>query len=120
VREDDRFLRDGTDLVTVVDILAPRAALGTTVTVATLEGEREVEVPAGTQPGEIIQLRGEGMPPLHRGRRGDLRVVVNVVVPRKLNREQRDLLERLSESFGDDAGRDDDSMIGKLRRLLAG
>jgi molecular chaperone DnaJ len=120
VREDERFLRDGSDLVTVVDVVAPRAALGTTVTVATLDGDREVDIPAGTQPGHIIELRGEGMPPLSRGRRGDLRVVVNVVVPRKLNREQRDLMERLSASLGEDAGRDDDSMLGKLKRLLAG
>ena len=62
VREDERFLRDGNDLVTVVDVPAPAAALGSTVSVATLDGEEEIEVPAGTQPGTVVTLRGRGMP----------------------------------------------------------
>ena len=120
VREDDRFLRDGDDLVTVVDVPAPRAALGTTVTVATLDGDRELELPAGTQPGEVKVIRGAGMPHLRRGRRGDLRVVVNVEIPRKLTKEQRRLLEELAGSFGEDAFRSDEGMLSKLRRALAG
>src|SRR5213075_812085 len=62
VAEDERFLRDGEDLVTVVDVAAPFASLGTTIQVPTLEGDVPVEVPAGTQPGETIVLRGRGMP----------------------------------------------------------
>jgi molecular chaperone DnaJ len=121
VREDERFLRDGEHLITVVDVPAPRAALGTTVEVPTLDGPTELHVPAGTQPGETLTIRGGGMPPLHRGRRGDLRVVVNVAIPRKLNKEQRKLLEQLAESFdGDDAFASDEGMISKLRRVLAG
>ena len=61
---DERFLRDGNDLVTVVDVPAPAAALGTTVTVATLDGDEELEVAAGTQPGTVVTLRGRGMPTL--------------------------------------------------------
>ena len=123
VRDDERFLRDGDDLVTVVDVLAPFAALGTTVEVPTLDGPRELQVPAGTQPGETMTIRGAGMPPLHRGRRGDLRVVVNVAIPRKLSKEQRRLLEQLADTFdsaGADAGRHDESMLSKLKRALAG
>ena len=118
VREDERFLRDGDDLVTVVDVPAPRAALGTTVSVPTLDGEHELELPAGTQPGEIKVIRGAGMPPLRRGRHGDLRVVVNVAIPRKLTKEQRRLLEQLADSFGEDAFRSDEGMLSKLRRAL--
>jgi len=118
VREDERFVRDGDDLVTVVDVPAPLAALGTQVTVPTLDGERALDIPAGTQPGEVKVIRGAGMPPLRRGRTGDLRVVVNVAIPRKLNREQRKLLEQLAESFGDDAFRSDEGMLSKLRRAL--
>ena len=81
VSEDERFLRDREDLVTVVDVAAPLAALGTTIQVPTLDGEVPLEVPAGTQPGETIVMAGRGMPPLGRGRTGDLRVVVNVVDP---------------------------------------
>lgn len=120
VREDERFLRDGDDLVTVVDVPAPRAALGTTVAVPTLAGDRDLEIPPGTQPGEVKVIRGAGMPPLRRGRTGDLRVVVNVAIPRKLNKEQRRLLEQLADSFGEDAFASDESMLGKLRRALGG
>src|SRR5215218_7589762 len=94
VKEDERFIRDREDLVTVVDVAAPRAALGTTIQVPTLDGDVPLEVPAGTQPGDTIVMAGRGLPPLQRGRTGDLRVVVNVVIPRRLNKEQRDLLER--------------------------
>ena len=120
VREDERFLRDGNDLVTVVDVPAPAAALGSTVSVATLDGDEEVEVPAGTQPGAVLQLRGRGLPPLQRGRTGDLHVHVNVVIPRKLSREQRDLLERLADSLDDRNLRTDEGMLSKLKRVLAG
>jgi molecular chaperone DnaJ len=120
VREDERFLRDGSDLVTVVDVPAPLAALGTTIEVPTLDGPIPVEVKAGTQPGEEIRLGGRGMPPLQRGRTGDLRVIVNVTVPRRLTREQRDLLEKLAGSLTDDNLRADEGMIAKLRRVLAG
>ena len=118
VREDKRFLRDGDDLVTVVDVPAPRAALGTRVKVPTLDGERELELPAGTQPGEVKTIRGAGMPPLRRGRQGDLRVVVNVAVPRKLTKSQRKLLEQLDDSFDEDAFATEESLLGKLRRLV--
>jgi len=77
-------------------------------------------VRAGTQPGETVTLGGRGMPPLSRGRTGDLRVVVNVTIPRRLTREQRDMLERFSESLTEDNQRDDEGMIAKLRRVLAG
>jgi molecular chaperone DnaJ len=120
VREDERFLRDGEDLITVVDVPAPMAALGTTVEVPTFDGPVPVEVPAGTQPGETILLRGRGMPPLSRGRAGDIRVVVNVATPRRLTRAQRDLLERFAETITDDNSRSDEGMLAKLKRVLAG
>jgi molecular chaperone DnaJ len=120
VREDERFLRDGSDLVTVIDVPAPLAALGTTVDVPTLDGPVPVEVKAGTQPGEQIRLGGRGMPPLQRGRTGDLRVVVNVTVPRRLTREQRDMLESFAATLTDENQRDDEGMIAKLKRVLAG
>ena len=119
VREDERFVRDGDDLVTVLDVPAPLAALGSTLQVPTLDGPVDVEVHPGTQPGEIVNLRGHGMPALRRaGRRGDLHVVVNVVVPRRLSGDQRRLLEQLSESITDENLRSDDGMLSKLRRLL--
>ena len=120
VREDERFVRDQEDLHTVVDVPAPLAALGTTVQVPSLDGEIAVEVPAGTQPGEVITLRSRGLPPLQRGRTGDLHVHVNVVIPRKLTRKQRDLLEQLADSLTDNNLNADEGMLAKLKRALAG
>jgi molecular chaperone DnaJ len=121
VAEDQRFLRDGSDLVTVVDVPAPAAALGTRVKVPTLEGEEEVEVRPGTQPGTVVVLRGRGMPTLGRGRRGDQRVVLNVVIPRKLSRRQRELLEELRDSLGPDnlRGAEEESLFEKVRRAFS-
>ena len=119
VQEDERFVRQGEHLVTVLDVPAPQAALGTTLEVPTLEGPATVEVPAGTQPGEVITLRGQGLPRLGgNGRHGDLQVVVNVCVPRRLTRRQRELYERLSESLTEDNHRSDEGMFSKLRRLV--
>jgi molecular chaperone DnaJ len=120
VREDERFVRDQEDLHTVIDVAAPLAALGTTVQVPSLDGEIPVEIPAGTQPGEIITLRARGLPPLQRGRTGDLHVHVNVVIPRKLTRTQRDLFERLADSMTDGNLGTEEGMLSKLKRALAG
>ena len=119
VAPDERFLRDGEDLVTVLDVAAPLAMLGATLRAPALEGEVDVEIPAGTQPGEVFVVRGEGMPRLRRsGRRGNLRVVVNVVVPRRLTREQRKQAEKLADSLTADNVHTDESLVGKLKRLI--
>jgi molecular chaperone DnaJ len=120
VREDPRFVRSQDDLVTVVDVSAPLAALGTTVTVPTIEGETELEIPAGIQPSETLSIRGQGMPALRGRRRGDLKVVVNVVIPRHLKREQRELLEQLAESLTEHNLNTDEGMLGKLKRAFGG
>ncbi|HEV2074805.1 MAG TPA: DnaJ C-terminal domain-containing protein, partial [Thermoleophilaceae bacterium] len=121
VSPDERFVRDGNDLVTAVDLPAPRAALGATVTVPTLDGDdEEITVAPGTQPGTVITLRGRGLPSLRRGARGDQRVVVNVVVPRNLTHEQRQLAERLARSLTDENLRDrqEESLFQRVRRVL--
>ena len=120
VAEDERFLRDGSDLVTVVDVPAPAAALGTTVTVPTLDGDEEIDVPAGTQPGTVVTLRGRGMPTIGRGRRGDQQVVLNVVIPRNLSDRQRELLDELRASLTPEnlAEQADESLLSKVRRAL--
>ncbi|MFL5828438.1 MAG: DnaJ C-terminal domain-containing protein, partial [Solirubrobacteraceae bacterium] len=120
VREDPRFLRDGDDLVTAIDVPAPLAALGTMVEVPTVDGPVELDVPAGTQPHEVLVVRGAGMPALRGRRSGDLRVVVNVVVPRHLSREQRELMEKLSDSMTQHNLRTEEGVFGKLRRALGG
>ena len=119
ISADERFLRDGDDLVTVLDVSAPHAALGASFNAPSLDGDVDVRIAAGTQPGEVIVVRGHGMPRLRRpGRRGDLRVVVNVVVPRKLSREQRKLAEKLADSMTAANVATEESLVGKLKRLL--
>ncbi|MGH2915681.1 MAG: molecular chaperone DnaJ [Solirubrobacteraceae bacterium] len=120
VKPDPRFVRQQDDLVTVIDVAAPLAALGTSVQVPTLDGETELEIPAGIQPHETLTLRGKGMPALRGRRHGDLRVVVNVVVPRHLKREQKELLEQLAETMTEQNLRTDEGVLGKLKRAFGG
>jgi molecular chaperone DnaJ len=120
VRQDPRFVRDGNDLVTAVDVSAPLAALGTKVQVPTVDEPVELEIPAGIQPHEVLVVRGAGMPSLRGRRNGDLRVVVNVVIPRHLKREQRELLEQLAESLTDHNLRTEEGVFGKLKRAFGG
>jgi molecular chaperone DnaJ len=121
VGEDPRFVRDGNDLVTVVDVAAPLAALGTTVEVATLEEPIELEIPAGTQPNHELRLKGAGLPSLRgRGRRGDMRVVVNVIVPRHLTNHQRELVQQLSDTMTEHNLQSGEGVFGKLKRAFGG
>jgi molecular chaperone DnaJ len=120
VKEDPRFVRHDDELVTVVDVPAPLAALGTTVEVPTLDGSTELEIPAGIQPHESITIRGEGMPALRGRRRGDLRVIVNVVVPRHLSKAQKELSQGLADSLTEHNLRTDEGVLGKLKRAFGG
>jgi molecular chaperone DnaJ len=118
VREDQRFVRDGDDLITAVDVSAPLAAIGTTVEVPTVDGPVELEIPAGTQPHEMLFVRGAGVPALRGRHTGDLRVVVNVVIPRHLNRAQRELYDPLADSLTEHNIRTVEGVFGKLRRAF--
>ena len=120
VAADERFRRDGTDLICVVSIPATEAMLGTTVTVPTLEGEHEIELGPGTQPGHEETLRGAGLPRLGGRRRGNQRVIVNVVVPTNLSDEQRELAERLGETLGEEnlAPQHGEGIFSRVRRAF--
>ncbi|HEX3688587.1 MAG TPA: molecular chaperone DnaJ [Solirubrobacteraceae bacterium] len=120
VKEDPRFVRHDDELVTVVDVAAPLAALGTTVEVPTLDGSTELEIPPGIQPHESINVRGQGMPTLRGRHRGNLRVIVNVVTPRHLSKAQKELLEQLAESLTEHNLRTDEGVLGKLKRAFGG
>ena len=115
VAPDPRFERDGNDVVTVLDLPFTRASLGTTVNVETLEGPHELDIRPGTQPGEVLVLRGRGIPVLGGRGRGDHRILVNVMVPRKLTDEQRALLERFEGTVDDGTYAPDESLFGRLR-----
>jgi molecular chaperone DnaJ len=93
----ERFVREGDDIYTTVDLTFTQAALGATVEIPTLDGQEELELAPGTQPGEIVVLPRRGMPVLQRHGRGDQRILVNVLVPHRLNDEQRRLLREFDE-----------------------
>ena len=115
VRPDPRFVREGNDIFATVDVTLTQAALGATLTVPTLDGERELVLEPGTQPGEVRVLRGSGMPVLSGAGRGDHRVLVNVHVPRRLTPEQRALLEELAASENGEMYEDDLGLLGRLK-----
>ncbi|HWO46558.1 MAG TPA: molecular chaperone DnaJ [Solirubrobacterales bacterium] len=120
VAEDERFERDGSNLISMVSIPATEAMLGTTVTVPTLEGSEEIEVEPGTQPGTEKVLRGVGLPRLGGGRRGSQRVIVEVFVPTNLSEEQREITERLDETLEDEnlASQHGEGLFSRLRRAF--
>jgi molecular chaperone DnaJ len=96
------FMREGDNLWHVLRIGYPQAALGADVSVPTLEGSITVKIHPGTQPGEVIKLKGKGMPRFRGYGRGDLLVRVGISVPEKLTQQQRALLEQLAKELNED------------------
>jgi molecular chaperone DnaJ len=115
LRPDPRFVREGDDIFSPIDLNIVQAALGTTVTVETLEGPVELEFAPGTQPGEIRVLRGRGMPVLQGFGRGDHRVIVNIAVPHHVTDEQRRLLDEFERLSTDETYKRDEGFFEKLK-----
>ncbi len=115
VRPDDRFVREGNDIFSQVDLTIVQAALGTKVSIDTLEGTQELEFDPGTQPGDVRILRGKGMPVLQGFGHGDHRVLVNVTVPRRLTDEQRRLLDEFEQLSDDDTYQHHQGFFEKLK-----
>jgi molecular chaperone DnaJ len=115
VRPDPRFVREGDDIFSTVDLTMTQAALGTKLTIPTLGGDEELEFQPGTQPGQVVVLRGRGMPVLQGFGRGDHRVLVNVVVPRHLTDEQRRLLEEFETHAHERTYKADEGFFEKLK-----
>jgi len=100
IAEHERFQRVEDHIVLELPINVAQAALGAELNVPTLDGEVEMEIPAGTQSGEDFVLRGKGVPHLRGTGRGDMVIRVTVVVPESLTDEQRGLLEQLAQTMG--------------------
>jgi molecular chaperone DnaJ len=115
VKRDPRFVREGDDVYSTIDLTVTEAALGSTKRIETLDGEVELEFDAGTQPGEIRVLAGRGMPVLQGFGRGEHRVLVNVLVPRHLTDEQRALLDEFGRLTGEENYRPDEGFFEKLK-----
>jgi molecular chaperone DnaJ len=97
VKSHPLFQRDGRHLLCEVPITYSQAALGTDLDIPLLTGKHKLTIPAGTQPGEMFRLRGQGMPDVNGGARGDLVARMQVEVPKKLTKKQEELLRELAE-----------------------
>jgi molecular chaperone DnaJ len=115
VRQHTRFERHGDDLHVAHRIAMTQAALGATVTIATIDGDEELAITAGTQPGRVLLLRGRGVPSLRSGRRGDLHVHLDVEVPTKLTAEEADLLANFAELRGEVVDEPREGLFSRLR-----
>ncbi|TMG25701.1 MAG: molecular chaperone DnaJ [Chloroflexi bacterium] len=114
-----RLSREGTELFYELGVSIAQAALGTTIKVPTIEGDEEVEIKPGTQPGTEVRLRGRGVPHLRRsGMRGDLHVLINVAIPTKLNKRQRELLETYAAESGEQVGSNPGRIFERVRDAL--
>jgi molecular chaperone DnaJ len=115
VLPDPRFAREGDDIFSEVDLTMTEAALGARITVPSLEGDVELEFEPGTQPGEVHVLNGHGMPILHSRGRGDHRILVNVVMPRRLSAEQQELLGRFAATADEQTYAAEDGFFQRLK-----
>lgn len=124
-RKHETFVRRGDDLHATLQVPMTAAALGTVVSMETLDGPQEVDLRPGTQPGQVLTLRGLGVGHLHVGGRGDLHVHVEVQVPTPADDEQAELLRRLAVLRGEERpearlAAANPGMFAKLRDKLAG
>ena len=116
VKEHENFERQGTNLYSAVPISFAQAALGAEVKVKTLDSEETLKIPAGTQTGTVFRLKSHGMPNLSGRGKGDLFVAVSLVTPKTLTKEQRKLLEQLSQV--EDRDFQDESFMDKVRNIF--
>lgn len=116
VRPHPVFERDGDHLLAVGEVSAIHAALGTQLTLEGFDGPISVDVPAGAQPGEEVRIAGLGMPRA-RGDRGELRVVLDVITPRRLDEQQRELMEQLAATLSERNLKAPGGIGERLRRL---
>jgi len=100
VEEDEHFIRNGNDVYIEVPVFFTQAILGETITIPTLQGELELELKQGTKDKEQFIFDNEGIPDVHSGQKGRLIAQIKMILPKKINEEQKELLEKLQESYG--------------------
>ncbi len=114
------FKRRENDIILNLDINVAQAALGAEIEVPTLDGNEKLKIPSGTQPGKVFHIKNKGVPHLRRSGRGDELVIVNVAVPTKLTKEQRELFEKLAESLGTTVKPQEKGFLDWLNEALGG
>ncbi|MBN8582958.1 MAG: molecular chaperone DnaJ [Anaerolineae bacterium] len=115
------FKRRDQDVILNLDINIAQAVLGAEVTIPTLDGDDKLKIPAGTQPGKVFHVRGKGVPHVRsKNQRGDEIVIVNVAIPTKLTKEQKELFEKLAESLGTTVKPQEKGFLDWLNETLGG
>lgn len=120
VRSHKYFRRRDYDILMDLNINIAQATLGADVQIPTVDGPTELRIPPGTQPGKVLTLRGKGVPHLRSSGRGDQLVVVNVEVPTRLTKEQRQLFEQLAASLGSEVRPQERGFLEWLKDTLSG
>ena len=114
------FRRRNDDVLLDLNINIAQAALGAEIKVPTLEGDKKLTIPAGTQPGKVFKLRHKGIPHLRSSGKGDQLVIINIEVPARLTSEQRKLFEQLANTLGSEVLPQERSFLDILKDVLGG
>jgi molecular chaperone DnaJ len=116
----DELIRDGRNILYEKYVSISDAALGTTVEVPTVEGKARIKIAPGTQPGKVMRLKGKGLPDVNSYGRGDLLVTVNVWIPKELTKDEKGILESLtnSENFKPNPGSRDKSFFDRMKEYF--
>jgi len=121
VRPHKFFKRRDNDILLNLDINVAQAALGAEVDVPTLDGDVKLKIPAGTQPGKVFHIKGKGVPHVrNKNQRGDQLVIINVEIPARLTKEQRELFEKLAGSLGTTVKPKEKGFLDWLNEALGG
>jgi len=118
--KNEELIRDGSNLIHNLFITFSEAALGASVEIPTVDGKVKIAVKPGTQPGAILRLAGKGLPSVNRYGNGDLLVYVNVWIPKKLDKDEKKIVEKLadSENFKPQPDASEKNFIDRLRRMF--
>lgn len=119
VKEHDLFKRKGSDLIFNMPISFVQASLGDTVEAPTLDGAVDLKIPAGTQSGTSFRIKGQGMPHMQWGGKGNLYVKVKVITPKKLSPRQKDLLREFADASGEEIYSEDKGFLGKVKDAIS-
>jgi molecular chaperone DnaJ len=114
------FKRRENDILLNLDINIAQAVLGAEVPVPTLDGDEKLKIPAGTQPGKVFHIKHKGVPHLRRSTRGDQLVLINVEIPTKLTKEQKEIFEQLADSLGTTVTPQEKGFLDWLNERLGG
>ena len=117
---DKELLRDGNDLIYNLEISVPQAILGASIEVPAVDGRVKIKIEPGTQTGKVLRLKGKGVPDLNGYGRGDLLVIVDVLIPKNISSEEKELIEKLAKSknFTTEKGKQNVNVFDRMRNFF--